>query len=426
MSVVTYKRAASECMSDLAPAEKRCRDCGEVKPASAFWRRKQSPDGLALYCRQCFGLRNAVKYRKMQAAIGKGARAYRRHSAVPEGMKYCPHCAEIKSIDEFGRNRANTSGRAAYCKPCHNRAMAEIKAKKHGSVRGYHLQRRYGLTEQDMMRLGDQQASLCLICLHRHSLHVDHDHASGDFRGLLCFRCNGGLGQFKDDPRAMRAAVDYLEGRLVERFESRAGVRRAPRGQRRTRRHYRLTERYGIGEDDVARLIERQGGLCPICRKATPTAVDHDHVTGAVRGILCGDCNTGMGQLRDDPWVLRRAIEYLTGGLSGLRRTDDGGFAVTAVRPRGSGPVTDPVWDIGNIGAHDLAILHALSRGDSGEPWEIDAGVGEPAPSEPRFDAARRRPLRRCPAPGRASGSRGVCILLMCFLIPKSDPHPAG
>lgn len=381
-----YKRAASEDMSDLGLPEKRCRDCGEVKPAAEFWRRKQSPDGLALYCRECFGLRNAAKYRKTQAAIGKEPRAYRRHSAVPDGMKYCARCAEIKPIDDFGSNRAEPSGRASYCRPCHNRAMAEIKAKKHGSVRGYHLERRYGLTEEEVAALHDGQGGFCLICLHRHAGHVDHDHASGEIRGVLCFRCNAALGQFKDDPGILRSAVDYLEGRLADRLEPRPRTgRRAPRGARRSRRHYRLTERYGIGEDEVERLVKSQGGICPICRSAESTAVDHDHVTGTVRGILCPDCNTGMGQLRDDPWVLRRAIEYLTGGLLGLRRAADGGYDVAVVRPRRA--VLDPGWDIGQIGGHDLAVLQALASGGCDDSWEADVGVAPAEVTELRFPA---------------------------------------
>lgn len=201
-----------------------------------------------------------------------------------------------------------------------------------------------------------------------------------------CVSAAGGLGQFRDNPEVMRAAVDHLEGRLGEpvRPERRAG--RRERGARKSRRHYRLTERYGIGEGDVARLVERQGGVCLICRTTRPTAVDHDHVTGIVRGILCPDCNTGMGQLRDDPWVIRRAIEYLTGGLSGLRRTDDGRFEVTVVRPSGAAPKVDPGWDAGNIGGHDLALLHALAYGDSGDPWETDVDlVGRETPALPPY-----------------------------------------
>jgi hypothetical protein len=119
-----------------------------------------------------------------------------------------------------------------------------------------------------------------------------------------------------------------------------------------------------------------------------PAAVDHDHVTGAVRGILCAGCNTGMGQLRDDPWVLRRAIEYLTGGLSGLRLAADGGYEVAVVRPRRPGQETvDAGWEFAMACTDDLALLHALAHGDSGEPWESDVGVAAGEPCEPRFPA---------------------------------------
>jgi hypothetical protein len=303
-------------------------------------------------------------------------------------MKYCASCAEIKPFEEFGRNRADPSGRTTYCKPCHNRVMAENKTKNHGSVRGYQLKRRYGLTEAEVEAFGERQGGLCTICLYRRPLHVDHDHASGDYRGLLCFRCNGGLGQFKDDTAVIRRAVDYLEGRLGKPVEPRPARSRRVRGQRKSRRHYRVVARYRIGQDDVEALIKRQGGLCPVCRKAAPTTVDHDHhVTGAVRGILCGACNTGMGQLRDNPWVLRRAIEYLTGGLLGLCRAEDGSYDVTVVRPRRSGEITDPGWHIGQVGGYDLALLHALAREDSGEPWAADVGVAEPEPTELPFPA---------------------------------------
>lgn len=394
-------------MSGLGPEGKRCRDCGKVKAASEFWRRKQSPDGLALYCKECFGARNAERYRKQQVALGKTPRTYRRHSAVPDGMKYCANCAEVKPLAAFGRNRADPSGLASYCKPCHNKVMADIKAKKHGSVRSYHLKRRYGLTEEQVVARAEQQGSLCLICLRRRALHVDHDHSTGEVRGLICFPCNGGLGQFEDRPDVMRLAVDYLEAALSEHVAPWAAMaRRAPRGQPKSRRHYRLTGRYGIGEEDVERLIERQGGLCSICRKATPDAVDHDHVTGVVRGILCGGCNTGMGQLDDNPWLLRRAVEYLTGGLSGLRRTDDGRFEVTIVRARGAAEAVDPGWDVGQIGGHDLAVLHAFARGDSGDPWEFDVGVADPQPTELRFAALDLRGRRDdAPRPARPADS---------------------
>jgi Recombination endonuclease VII len=385
-------------MPDLYPG-KTCPDCGVLKPAEEFGGNKQMADGLARYCKECFRRRSKASYRKRMAEQG---RQVRERPDVPAHAKYCPKCGEVKDLSCFGLNRAEKSGRAAYCKPCHNAAMAAIKAKKHGSVRGYHLERRYGITEQQVAELASGQGAYCMICLRRRSLHVDHDHGSGEVRGLLCFPCNGGLGQFKHDPTVMRAAVDYLEGRLGAPFQPVFGDRRKNRRSKRgSRRHYRLTGRYGIGEDDVRRLVERQGGLCLICRNARATVVDHDHVTLVVRGILCGDCNTGMGQLRDDPWVLRRAVEYLTGGLSGLRRGPDGRLEVTIVRPRGAGAVVDPGWDIGQIGGHDLAVLHAFACDGREELGEFDLAEPHPRrhdPFDPSLDL-RASPLR-APDPG--------------------------
>ena len=54
------------------------------------------------------------------------------------------------------------------------------------------------------------QGGVCAICQTAPAAHVDHDHATGAVRALLCFNCNGGLGQFKDDPTALRAAADYV------------------------------------------------------------------------------------------------------------------------------------------------------------------------------------------------------------------------
>lgn len=70
--------------------------------------------------------------------------------------------------------------------------------------------------------------------------------------------------------------------------------------------------KYGISEDQYNALFATQGGRCAICQDSLDAPhVDHDHVTGAVRGLLCGHCNKAIGLLRDDPKAAARAAAYL-------------------------------------------------------------------------------------------------------------------
>jgi ribosomal protein L44E len=87
------------------------------------------------------------------------------------------------------------------------------------------LKSRYGITEHQVVELALLQEGRCAICgavpdtsKKRGGLHVDHDHASGVVRGLLCELCNLGLGRFKDDPEVLRSALEYLEHPPTSRF----------------------------------------------------------------------------------------------------------------------------------------------------------------------------------------------------------------
>jgi len=74
--------------------------------------------------------------------------------------------------------------------------------------------------------------------------------------------------------------------------------------------------RYGITLAAYDNLLTAQGGRCAICGRSPDEfkrafAIDHDHETGIVRGILCPDCNRGLGGFQDNPGLLRRAASYL-------------------------------------------------------------------------------------------------------------------
>jgi Recombination endonuclease VII len=129
---------------------------------------------------------------------------------VPNGHKWCPDCATVKPLDDFVRHAGMPSGRAPYCKPCHN-VRGKASKERAGGSRKYHLKRRYGITVEEADLMLERQSGLCAICRTAPATQVDHDHETSAVRALLCFNCNGGLGQFRDDPAVLRAAADYVE-----------------------------------------------------------------------------------------------------------------------------------------------------------------------------------------------------------------------
>jgi hypothetical protein len=85
---------------------------------------------------------------------------------------------------------------------------------------------------------------------------------------------------------------------------------------------YTLKRDYGLSLEAYSSMLVKQNGLCAIC--GTPNgsersnnngrkvlAVDHDHKTGVVRGLLCSLCNQALGLLLEDPELFRKAAEYL-------------------------------------------------------------------------------------------------------------------
>lgn len=96
-----------------------------------------------------------------------------------------------------------------------------------------------------------------------------------------------------------------------------AADRNTPEAKAR-RRDLHLQRSYGITSEDYDRMFAAQGGRCGLCgnegsntERSAELAVDHDHETGVVRGLLCHDCNTGLGKLGDDPALLRKAADYV-------------------------------------------------------------------------------------------------------------------
>lgn len=81
--------------------------------------------------------------------------------------------------------------------------------------------------------------------------------------------------------------------------------------------HGKLKYKYGLTPEDLASLEAKQNNCCAVCNLPAGKNwrgrlfVDHDHNTGKVRGLLCNDCNVGIGRFRDNPALLKAAAEYL-------------------------------------------------------------------------------------------------------------------
>lgn len=83
------------------------------------------------------------------------------------------------------------------------------------------------------------------------------------------------------------------------------------------RAHFvRVNAKYGISEEDYYSLLKAQESKCKICgidedKLKQRLHIDHCHTSGKIRGLLCSNCNTGIGNLRDDVSLLEKAIQYL-------------------------------------------------------------------------------------------------------------------
>jgi Recombination endonuclease VII len=187
-------------------ASKRCPDCGEIKSLSAFTLSKKNRDGRGTYCRPCFNKRSRAHREKVATSEG---RTIRRRREVPAGQKYCPRCESVQPEGCFGKNRASRDGLTAYCRPCHNAVTRRNVERLHGNTRDYHLRRRYGITSADVDAMVEGQGGTCAVCDGKPE-HVDHDHATGKVRGILCFNCNQALGNARDDVVVLQGLIDYL------------------------------------------------------------------------------------------------------------------------------------------------------------------------------------------------------------------------
>jgi Autographiviridae endonuclease VII len=155
--------------------------------------------------------------------------------------KFCGGCKQTKFLSEYTPSRRYNTGVESKCKLCRNKFMRENRAKdperhrhycrKHNAKRkndpayiaarsNRNYKKKYGLSKQEVQYLHTIQNNKCAICdvpasTQRYGvLKVDHNHTTGNIRGLLCSACNLGIGYFKENITAIKEAANYLDLRV--------------------------------------------------------------------------------------------------------------------------------------------------------------------------------------------------------------------
>jgi hypothetical protein len=158
---------------------KRCKHCGEVKPLHDFYGEKGGRDGKRPECKSCTGARRRQWYRQNREREIARVKAWQQ--ANPERLKVWRE-----------KNR--------------DRRLQQL--------REIHLRNKFSLTVEEYERIFEAQGGVCALCESPPtpgiSLHVDHDHGTGEIRGLLCVRCNNALGLFREDPDLLKRAARYV------------------------------------------------------------------------------------------------------------------------------------------------------------------------------------------------------------------------
>lgn len=128
----------------------------------------------------------------------------------------CRDCGVAKPLGEFEKQRNRPSHRTT-CKPCryaqrdrikerkrHREYMRERRLSDPDAIRRNWERARYGVCKEDI------GVDACMICQSTRRLCIDHNHSTGEVRGILCTNCNSALGMFGDDIERMSAAIAYL------------------------------------------------------------------------------------------------------------------------------------------------------------------------------------------------------------------------
>ena len=226
---------------------KYCLKCNSVKPESAFSKNSTKKDGLQTYCKSCAHPKKEKKQKYIK-------------NETP--LKKCSKCHIEKPLEEFYTNQR-------YCKNCSKKLSKQ----------------RYNKINHEITSLNKTPLKKCSKCNKEKPLsEFSKDNNSKDNLQGYCKAC------------AKEKYIFHYENNKVKLKER------------------QLSHKYNITMKDYHTMLYKQEGKCFICGKSMEEsnvsfAVDHNHSTGVVRGLLCTKCNTHLGWL--ETVTLEKIMEYL-------------------------------------------------------------------------------------------------------------------
>lgn len=232
--------------------------------------------------------------------------------------KRCKQCGEEKPLDDFGFESRVNDQRQARCCICvyfYHRQWAAANADRVSASRARYVER------HEERWHASRKARLSKIKAERierravRGIPPLEPRVTDDGRRCSYCRRRKSADQFGEIGVYCRDCAAFLGRKRLAALDAEGREKR-----RRHARKYDIWRLYKISVAELEVMLEAQGGGCGICgrpidlwasRKENGAAVDHDHVTKRVRGLLCRLCNVGIGHFRERPSALRAAIKYL-------------------------------------------------------------------------------------------------------------------
>lgn len=228
---------------------------------------------------------------------------------ISNGTKPCTKCGETKELSAFGASKYTTGGYSVYCKPCMAAAARARRATPEGKKAHYESTLRWiQRLPQDKLVDGIKRCPKCQI--EKPFAEYPKNRRGAHGINTYCLTCSA------ENTRAIRATP---EGQQVHR----AASKRWQEANKERHKDNNAQWRYGVTHGTYDAMLAAQEGKCAICETTEPGnglarfPIDHCHTSKAIRGLLCSNCNRGLGYFKDSSTRMRRAADYVDSAEAG-------------------------------------------------------------------------------------------------------------